>query len=177
MNPVLYTALVTMLATASAADVSLVTSDSQVRMSKYRGSIKLIYRNNSEGMLSDVRLTTHTEIPVEVEVRPEIIPRCLPADRCVFEIEIKRTSQTPEERFAILVKLQAANQPDLHQRKLFVDATPQALSRERGWMEAGQIKVGTRSQTSRVLVLTLVCAVPVILLLGLGLYFKKRATR
>jgi hypothetical protein len=171
MSPLIPSVVV--ILAAATADVSLVTSDSVVRMSEYRGSVRLIYRNTSGYLLKDLHVETRADRQVEVSVRPQKIPRCLPSDRCVFELEVKRVKETPEERFFLLVDLHSDRR--LHQRQIMVDATPQALTRERGWMEAGQIQVGTRGKTGRVLVLALLCAVPVVLLLLLGLYFKKRS--
>jgi hypothetical protein len=169
--------LIILLAAAPMADVTLVMSDKFLRMPKDTGSIRMIYRNTSELTLKNAKVTVRSDTPVDIRIRPERIHRCQPADRCTFAIEARRTPETPSTRFSVIVTLQADHRPDIHAAKLFVDTTPGAGRRESGWMEAGSIKVGRGSKTGRVLVLTLLCALPVAALLILGIYLKKKARK
>jgi hypothetical protein len=159
------------------ADVSLVTTDSAIRLPGDYGEIRLVYRNTSDTEWKNARLVIDSEVPVKIEVVPKRIPRCQPADRCVFRIEAKRTPQTPAKRFSIRVGLASDNRPRLHAVKLFVDGSAQAAQSGQGWMEAGTIHVGGRSSRTRLIVLTLVCVVPVIALLLLGTYFKRKSRK
>lgn len=169
--------LATLLLAAAGAPgpkVDMFMADDMLRLVQGSGSIRLIYRNVAPLELKDVRLEATADVPVTLDVRPGIIPRCQPADRCVFIIDGKATATTPERRFFATLVLSAAG-VEIHRAPLLVDASPRAAVRERGWMDAGSIQVGERSQTTRVVVLTLLAAVPVMLLLGLGWWFKRRA--
>lgn len=173
----IWMAVICLAASAAGVEVTAVTSDDMVRLVDGSGSIRIIYRNRSPIPLSDLQLAVKTERPVKVGVRPARIAHCLPADRCVFELTVQKEESTPERRFNAELILSAAHRPDLFRRPLIIDASARAASRERGWMSAGSIQVGTRSETSRVLVLTLLAALPVIALLILGWWFKRRAQR
>jgi hypothetical protein len=167
-----------LLAAASAPGpkVDMFMDDDMLRMVRGSGSIRLIYRNVGPLELIDLRLATTTQTPVTLEPRPGVISRCQPADRCVFVVDAKAVTGTPERRFFVELILSAAG-AEIHRAPLLVDASPRAAVRERGWMDAGSVQVGERSQTTRVVVLTLLAAVPVLLLLGLGWWFKRRAAR
>jgi hypothetical protein len=169
--------LLYMLLLAPLADVSMVPTDKFLRLHHDTGRIRLIYRNPTGQTWKNLHLKIHSEIAVDFRTTPQRIHRCQPADRCVFEVTARRTPQTPTRRFSVVVKLAADDRPDLHTSRLFVDTTPGAGKRESGWIEAGTIKVGRTSKTSRVLVLTLLSAVPVIALIFLGLYLKKKARK
>lgn len=172
MNFLLY-----MLLMAPSADATMIPTDKFLRLHQDTGYIRMIYRNTSGLTWKNLRLEFRCEIPVEFQTRPKRIHRCQPADRCIFEIQARRTPKTPSRRFPVTVKLQADGHPDLHTASLFVDTTPTAGNRESGWLEAGTIQVGRTSKTSRVLVLTLLSALPVIALIILGFYLKKRARK
>jgi len=170
--------LTLVLATASAPGprIDMVMGDDMLRLVRGSGAIRLIYRNTGPLELTDLRLTVSAEAPVTLEPRPGVIPRCQPADRCVFVIDGKVTPDTPERRFFASLSLTAAGK-EIHRAPLLVDASPRAAVRERGWMDAGFVEIGERSQTTRVVILTLLAAVPVMLLLVLGWWFKRRASR
>ena len=172
MNLLLY-----MLLLAPLADVNMIPTDKFLRLPQDTGYIRLIYRNTSGQTWKNLQLKIRCEVPVDFKVTPKLIHRCHPADRCVFEMAARRTPQTPNRRYPAEVKLVADDRPDLHTARLFVDTTPGAGKRESGWIEAGTIKVGRTSKTSRVLALTLLSAVPVIALIILGFYLKKRARK
>jgi hypothetical protein len=169
--------LLYMLALLPLTDVNMIPTDKFLRLHMDTGYIRLIYRNTSGVTWKNLQLKVNSEVPVDFRTTPQRIHRCQPADRCVFEITARRTPQTPIRRFPVTVKLVADDHPDLHTARLFVDTTPGAGKRESGWIEAGTIKVGRTSKTSRVLVLTLISAVPVIALIILGFYLKKRARK
>ena len=159
------------------ADANMIPTDRFLRLHQDTGYIRLIYRNTSGVTWKNLRVKLYSEIPVNFRATPQRIHRCQPADRCVFEIVAQRTPQTPNRRFPVKVTLQADGHPDLYTSSLFVDTTPGAGKRESGWIEAGTIKVGRTSKASRVLVLTLLSAMPVIALIILGFYLKKRARK
>jgi hypothetical protein len=169
--------LITLLLLTPLADATAIPTDKYLRLPKDTGFIRMIYRNTSELAWENVRVTVLSDIPVEFQSRPERIQHCRPADRCVFAIEARRTPRTPSRRFPVVVKLQADDRPELHTARLYVDTTPGAGKRESGWMEAGTIRVGKTSKTSRVLVLTLLSAVPVVALILLGFHLKKKARK
>ena len=172
MNLLLY-----MLLLAPLADANLIPTDKFLRLDQDTGYIRLIYRNTSGVTWKNLQLKIHSEIPVNFRTSPQRIHRCQPADRCIFEIIARRTPQTPSRRFPVEVKLLADGHPDLYTSLLFIDTTPGAGKRESGWIEAGTIKVGRTSKTSRVLVLALLSALPVIALIILGFYLKKKARK
>ena len=163
--------------TLGAAEVTLITSDSDIRLIEDSGSIRLFYRNNSELSLINARVTVVSQTPAEIKVRPARIPRCQPADRCVFAIAVSRTQNTPPSRFLVTIKLESDGRDKLHVTRLFVDASPRAADKKDGWMDAGTIHVGGRSGRMRLLALAVVCAVPVILLLVVGTILKRRSRR
>jgi len=169
--------LLYMLILVTPADAYMVPSDKFLRLHQDTGRIQLIYRNTTGLTWKNARVTVQSGVPVDFKTTPKRIHRCQPADRCIFELQARRTPQTPVRRFPVLVKLQADNRPELHTAQLFIDTTPDAGKRESGWMEAGTIQVGRTSKTSRVLVLTLLSTLPVIALIILGFYLKKRARR
>ena len=169
--------LLYLLVLAPLADVTMVPTDKCLRLPKDTGSIRMIYRNTSGLTWKNARVTVRSDIPMDFQVRPKRIHRCQPADRCVFKIDARRTPETPSRRFPVEVQLQADGRPDLHTARLFVDTSPGAGKRESGWIEAGTIQVGRTSKTSRVLVLTLLSAVPVAGLIILGFYLKKKARK
>jgi hypothetical protein len=177
LKTVAITILMFFPALAAAGRVTLVTTDSEIRLPRGSGSIKLIYRNESPIALMDAKVSVESETPLDIVVRPANIPRCLPADRCVFEINVTSTSATPRGRFPVFATLQARGQPGLHRLRLFADNSPQAGRRERGWMEAGTINVGKSSRTSRVLGLTALSAIPLLALVFWGFYLKRRSRR
>ncbi|HUU01840.1 MAG TPA: hypothetical protein VM425_10385 [Myxococcota bacterium] len=162
---------------ALAGGVTLVTTDSEIRLPRGSGSIRLIYRNESPIALLDARVSVESETPLEIVVRPASIPRCLPADRCVFEIDAKSKATTPHVRFPISATLHARGQPDLHSLRLFADNSPRAGRQGRGWMEAGTINVGKSSRTSRVLGLAALSLIPLLALVFWGLFLKRRSRR
>jgi len=162
-------------AAAPGPRVELVMGDDMLRLVRGSGSIRLIYRNVSPLELTDLRLAITAEAPVTLEARPALIPRCQPADRCVFVIDGRATASTPERRFFAKLELTSEGR-SLHEAPLLVDASARASQRERGWMDAGFVEVGERSRTTRVVVLTLLAAVPVLVLVGLGWLLKRRAT-
>jgi hypothetical protein len=126
--------------------------------------------------LRDLRLNIISSEPLKVRVSPAKIHACLPAERCAFVLRAEALPKTPEKRFLVDLSLGAATWPAaLHRSRLLVDASPRAKKPNRGWMDAGSIRVGGRSQTWRVVVISLLSVVPVILLLGLGMLFKRRA--
>lgn len=169
--------LVYMLLLLPLSDAGMIPTDKFLRLPKDTGYIRLIYRNTSGVTWKNLQVKVNSEVPADFRATPQRIHRCQPADRCVFEITARRTPKTPSRRFPVTVKLMADDRPDLHTSRLFVDTTPGAGKRESGWIEAGTIKVGRTSKTSRVLVLTLVSAVPLIALIVLGFYLKKRARK
>ena len=168
--------LVLATALAPGPKVDMVMGDDMLRLVRGSGAIRLIYRNTGPLELKDLRLAISAEVPVTLEPRPGVIPRCQPADRCVFVIDGRAQPDTPQRRFFASLSLSTAGR-EIHRVPLLVDASPRAAVRERGWMDAGFVQVGERSQTTRVVVLTLLAAVPVLVLLGLGWWFKRRASR
>jgi hypothetical protein len=169
--------LLYMLLLAPLADVNMIPTDKFLRLHQDTGYIRLIYRNTSGVTWKNLQLKIDSQVPVDFRTTPQRIHRCQPADRCVFEVAARRTPRTPTRRFSVTAKLVADGQPGLHTSQLFVDTTPGAGKRESGWIEAGTIKVGRTSKTSRVLVLALLSAVPVIALIILGFYLKKKARK
>ena len=169
--------LLYILALAPLADVTMVPTDKFWRRPHAPGSIRMNYRTTTGLTGKHARVTVSSDIPVDFRVRPKRIHRCQPADRCVFKIDARRTPETPSRRFPVEVKLQADGRPDLHTARLFVDTSPGAGKRESGWIEAGTIQVGRTGKTSRVLVLALLSAVPVVGLIILGFYLKKKARK
>jgi hypothetical protein len=169
--------LIYILLLAPLADVNMIPTDKFLRLHQDTGFIRLIYRNTSGLTWKNLQLKIRSGVPVDFKTTPRRIHRCQPADRCVFEIAARRTPRTPIKRFSAEVKLVADDHPELHTSLLFIDTTAGAGDRESGWIEAGTIKVGRTSKTSRVLVLALLSALPVIALIILGFYLKKKARK
>ena len=136
MRIVAITFLIFFPSLALAGGVTLVTTDSEIRLPRGSGSIRLIYRNESSIALLDARVSVESETPLEIVVRPASILRCLPADRCVFEIDAKSKATTPHIRFPISATLHARGQPDLHSLRLFADNSPRAGRDAVGWKRA-----------------------------------------
>lgn len=158
------------------ANLPVLPSDSVLRLVDGSGIIRLTFRNSSEFALRDLRLNIGSPEPLKVRVSPAQIKGCLPAERCAFVLRAEVLPKTPEKRFLIDLRLSADGfETGLHRSRLLVDASPRASQANQGWMDAGSIRVGGRSKSSRVLVLTLLSVVPVLILLGLGILFKRRA--
>jgi hypothetical protein len=141
------------------------------------GQLLLIYRNASTLAHKNLRLRLEPQQPLEIEVHPKNIVRCAPAERCVFAVRAVAKKATPAKKFWVDAILTSEGQTQLKTTRLQVDASPDAGKKDQGWMDAGSIQVVNRSQNSRVLGLTLLVAVPLVVLLIFGWHMKKRAQK
>ncbi len=157
--------------------VTLVTSDSVIRMPHDSGEIRLIFRNAGCETLLETRLAVAGEAPLQVKVRPEVIERCEPGDRCVFVVYTRKSAGTPSARFPLEAVLSSRDRPQLYRARLLVDSRPEAGRRESGWLQAGTVKVTGSSRAGRLAVLALACAIPLVGLLVWGIYLKKKARK
>jgi hypothetical protein len=164
----------------AAIDISVVTSEAEIRLPTCKNAhstIKLFYRNLSDQTLTNLRLNPETDQTIQVKTRPKKIPRCQPAERCTFEVQVIRTAKTPEQKLALTAKLISDKHPRLHTLDLPIDATSAADKLERGWMPAGTIRIEGRSSAFRTTMIALLGLVPIVVLLGLGVFLKKRQKR
>ncbi len=162
---------------AMTTEISVISSDSQLNMPHGSGLVRIIYRNTTEYPWHNAKIEIESSDPLAVSTKPPTIPRCQPADRCVFAILANKLPNTPQKRFPITIKLTSDNHPDLHTMSFQVNPLPQNNQDDKGWMYAGTIKINKQSKLSRALVLGLLSAIPIMLLLSLGMYLKKRARK
>ncbi len=157
--------------------IRLIMGDDMLRMNRGGGSIGLAYRNATQVELKGLHLEIKSSKPIELTSRPQKITRCPPGNRCVFTIHAQAIEATPSKRFFATVTLMDSDAHELQRSDVLIDNSSKAMVRERGWMAAGSIHVGAKSRTSRMVVLTLLGAMPVLLLLVLGWWFRRRAEK
>ncbi len=157
--------------------IRLIMGDDMLRLDNGSGTMGLAYRNATQVELKNLQLEIKSGEPITLTTRPKRILRCEPGNRCVFILEGQATKKTPSKRFFATVSLLDADGHELQRSDVLIDASPKAMVRERGWMAAGSIHIGSRSRTSRMVVLTLLGALPVLLLLSLGWWFRRRAEK
>lgn len=161
--------------TVSSLPVTLVASDSLLRLPHGSGELLLIFRNASLETLLEVKLAPVGEIPLQVKIQPPLVERCSPGDRCVFALSARRTPDTPAARFSLEVVLSSRGREELYRAPVLADPTPESARRESGWLQAGTIRVTGSSRRGRLAALALLCALPLLGLLGWGFYLKKKA--
>ena len=174
------TALVLILSLLNATEISVVTNEAEIRLPTCKNAsstIKIFYRNLSDRTWHNLRMENESDQPIKIETRPKKIVRCQPAERCTFEVQVIRTAQTPEQKMILTARLMSDEQPDLHTLNLPVNATASANKLERGWMPAGTIRIEARSSSSRVTIIALLAMIPVLVLLGIGLFIKRKEKR
>ena len=157
--------------------VSVMPSVDMVRLGDAEESrFELTVRNMQVTGLDKLYLDIETE-RCEVSVRPETIAHCHPSDRCRFEITIKRQADTPETRFPILMTLSAEGHPKLSRFRMLVDALPGAVppAARDGWIDVGVLRVEGDAGRKRGWILAMLGLLPVIGLLVLGAWLKRRA--
>lgn len=154
--------------------IRLIMGDDMLRLNRGGGFMGLAYRNATQVELHGLHLEIKASKPIKLTTKPKTIMRCEPGDRCVFELKAQALKDTPQKRFFSTVSLLDSAGHELQSSEVLIDASPTAMKKERGWMAAGAIHVGSKSRTSRMVVLTLLGALPVLLLLGLGWWFRQR---
>ncbi|RLB59130.1 MAG: hypothetical protein DRI34_02895 [Deltaproteobacteria bacterium] len=157
-------------------EVGFFTDAADLALAGDEGRIRIVVRNRSPFALDDLRLQVHAARPLSLEVRPAGIPHCRPGERCTFQVTARRRADTPPARFPLDFEVSSRRFPHLLASRLFADASPGA-GRRREWMDAGTINIKRTGRRVHLLAMLLAAGMPVLVLLGLGLYFRRQSRR
>ncbi|MBN2498500.1 MAG: hypothetical protein JXR96_28170 [Deltaproteobacteria bacterium] len=155
--------------------ISVVPSLSMVRLSgSEQRTLDIMFRNLTALELSDIELEVDTAGRCEAQVRPARLASCLPSDRCGFSIRFSATDRTPRTRFPVMIRMRSRQHADLRAFRMLVDALPGPPQAEEGWIDVGVLRVEAGSGRGRMAALAILGLVPLLVLLGLGIYLKRR---
>ena len=155
--------------------VSVIPDQSVIPLSGQRQTVKVLIRNVSETDLMDVRLKVSGEY-CQTSISPDSLERIRPSDRAEFSVAVHRTPQTEKKRFPVIFRITSKHHRQLTGFQLMADGRGN-LGYDQGWIDIGTIKVGSQKSWVKQTVYILICMIPVLILLGVGWWLKKRSQK